>query len=63
MHSYELTITFDEEIKLIELREKLNRSEFGSHLSQLTCRQAKGERTTSINARIPQSSDKIFQKK
>jgi transposase-like protein len=45
-----LTITFDEEIKLLELREKLNRK-------------AKGYRTTSINPRILSSSDKIFQKK
>jgi len=45
-----VVITFDEEIKLLELREKLNRK-------------AKGETTTSINPRIPPASDKIIQKK
>ena len=50
MHSYEVAITFDEEIKLMELRHKLNH-------------QNKGEQTTSINLRMPQAGDKIFQKK
>ncbi len=63
MHSYEVAITFDEEIKLMQLRDKLNQSEFGSQLSQMTCGQDRGEQTTSINPRMPQSGDKIFQKK
>jgi len=52
-----LTITFDEEIKLMELRHKLNQSEFGS------CGQDKGGKITSNNLRMPQSGVKIFQKK
>jgi transposase-like protein len=45
-----LAITFDEEIKLIELREKLNRK-------------PKGERITPINPGVPQARYNIFQKK
>ena len=45
-----VAITFDEEIKLVELRDKLNQ-------------QDRGEQTTAINLRMPQLGDKIFQKK
>ncbi len=58
-----VTITLDEEIKLMELRDKLNQSEFGSKLSQMTCGQDGGEQTTSKNPRVPKSPEKIFQKK
>jgi transposase-like protein len=45
-----VAITFDEEIKIVKLRDKLNQ-------------QDRGEQTTSINLRMPQLGDKIFQKK
>jgi len=45
-----VAITFDEEIKLMELRDKLNQ-------------QDRGGQTTFINLRMPQKCEKIFQKK
>jgi putative transposase len=45
-----VTITYDEEIKLMELRHKLSQKE------------RKGE-TISLNSRVPRANEKIFQKK